>query len=119
MPNVPSFASRAERVIVTPTGASLYAAGSQVWNGQTGTFTMNPAIRARNSQNCSSCFAASCPGWPPRKASSRFLCTAAIRSGSANVCVVTCCPVGSRSVTGLVSTTPTTPTSVSRLPARV
>ena len=87
-----------------------------MWNGHNGTFTMNPATSAMNSQNCVVWSAASFSGLPRRIASScaavSQYCTFHIRSGSENVI----CPVcGS----GFVSTTPITPTSVSRLPARV
>ena len=73
MPNVPSFASRAESSIVTPTGPRCTPTGSHVWNGQTGTFTMNPAISATNSQNWVVCFAASSLGLAAQEAANAVI----------------------------------------------
>ena len=33
-------------------GASTWASGSQVWNGNIGTLMANPTKNARNTQNC-------------------------------------------------------------------
>ena len=61
-PNVPILASRAESMTVTPIGASVYAPGSQVWNGTSGILTANPTARARNRYVCG--VAARCRGLP-------------------------------------------------------
>ena len=46
-PYVPIFRRTAARMTDPAVGASVWASGSQVWNGNIGTFTANPRKNAR------------------------------------------------------------------------
>src|SRR6266568_1841761 len=48
----PVFDIAPASIAVTGAGASLYASGSQLWNGINGTLTAKAAASARNSQIC-------------------------------------------------------------------
>src|SRR3954470_22095104 len=49
-PYVPIFSSTPARMTDPAVGASTCASGSQVWNGNIGTFTAKPTKKATNSQ---------------------------------------------------------------------
>src|SRR2546421_1633729 len=51
-PYVPIFSSTPARITDPAVGASTCASGSQVWNGNSGTFTANASANARKNQNC-------------------------------------------------------------------
>src|ERR1700682_733890 len=53
-PYVPIFRSTAARITEPAVGASVWASGSQVWNGDIGTLMANPKKNAKNSQPWSS-----------------------------------------------------------------
>ena len=46
---MPSFSMMPARITEPPVGASTWASGSQVWNGNIGTFTANARKKAKNS----------------------------------------------------------------------
>ena len=50
MPYGPVFSRMAASTIEPFVGASVWASGSHVWSGHTGTLTANPMKKARNSQ---------------------------------------------------------------------
>src|SRR6266566_2347578 len=49
-PYVPIFSSTAARITEPAVGASTWASGSHVWNGNIGTLMANPTKNARNTQ---------------------------------------------------------------------
>ena len=49
---MPSFNSTAARITEPTVGASVWASGSQVWNGNMGTFTPNPRNMPPNTHTC-------------------------------------------------------------------
>ena len=51
-PYVPIFSSTAARMTEPAVGASVWASGSQVWNGNIGTLTANPRKKARKIHHC-------------------------------------------------------------------
>src|SRR6185436_16292049 len=51
-PYVPIFRSTAARITEPAVGASTWASGNQVWNGNIGTLMANPTKNARKIQNC-------------------------------------------------------------------
>src|ERR1700681_415028 len=51
-PYVPIFRSTAARITEPAVGASVCASGSQVWNGNIGTFTANPTKKAQKTHHC-------------------------------------------------------------------
>ena len=75
MPYGPVFSRIAARTTEPFVGASVWASGSQVWSGHTGTFTANPMKNATNSQrpavvDSSNCLSAvrsnvASPSWFP------------------------------------------------------
>src|SRR5437867_9575163 len=50
-PYVPIFNRTPARITDPAVGASVWASGSQVWNGHSGTLMQNANANARNSQN--------------------------------------------------------------------
>ena len=52
---MPSFSSTPARSIEPAVGASVWASGSQVWNGNTGVFTAKAMAKPRNSQRAVFC----------------------------------------------------------------
>src|SRR5690242_17934788 len=50
-PYVPIFSSTLARITDPAVGASVCASGSQVWNGNIGTFTANPTKNAQNTHH--------------------------------------------------------------------
>src|SRR5499433_3799322 len=53
-PYVPIFSSTAARMTEPAVGASVWASGSHVWNGNIGTLIANPKKKAKKSQICNS-----------------------------------------------------------------
>src|SRR5919109_2626878 len=53
-PYVPIFSSTPARITEPAVGASTWASGSHVWNGNIGTLIANPRKKARKTQNCRS-----------------------------------------------------------------
>src|SRR5437667_8509438 len=53
-PYVPIFSRIAARMTDPAVGASVWASGSQVWNGNIGTFTANPRKNAKKTHHCRS-----------------------------------------------------------------
>src|SRR5581483_9299306 len=51
-PYVPIFSRTAARMTEPAVGASVWASGNQVWNGNIGTLTANPRKNARNTHHC-------------------------------------------------------------------
>src|SRR5207248_1903726 len=51
-PYVPIFNSTLASITEPAVGASVCASGSQVWNGNIGTFTANPTKKAQNTHHC-------------------------------------------------------------------
>ncbi len=51
-PYVPIFRRTAARITEPAVGASVCASGSQVWNGNIGTFTAKPRKKARKIHHC-------------------------------------------------------------------
>src|ERR1051325_11307999 len=51
-PYVPIFSRTAARNTETAVGASVYASGSQVWNGNIGTLMAKPRKKARKIHHC-------------------------------------------------------------------
>src|SRR5213594_727088 len=51
-PYVPIFRRTAARITEPAVGASVCASGSQVWNGNIGTFIAKPRKKARNTDHC-------------------------------------------------------------------
>src|SRR5229473_4768026 len=50
-PYVPIFSSTLARITEPAVGASVCASGSQVWNGNIGTFTAKPTKNAQNTHH--------------------------------------------------------------------
>ena len=50
-PYVPIFSRTPARITEPAVGASTWASGNQVWNGNIGTLIANPTKNARNTQN--------------------------------------------------------------------
>ena len=53
-PYVPIFSSTLARTTEPAVGASVCASGSQVWNGNIGTFTAKPRKNAQKTHHCTS-----------------------------------------------------------------
>src|SRR5215471_8164090 len=51
-PYVPIFSRTLARTTDPAVGASVCASGSQVWNGNIGTFTAKPTKKAQNTHHC-------------------------------------------------------------------
>src|SRR5579862_9372126 len=51
-PYVPIFSSTLARITEPAVGASVCASGSQVWNGNIGTFTAKPTKNAQKTHHC-------------------------------------------------------------------
>ena len=51
-PYVPIFRRTAARMTEPAVGASVWASGNQVWNGNIGTLIENPRKKARNTHHC-------------------------------------------------------------------
>src|SRR5437868_14811701 len=51
-PYVPIFSRTLARITEPAVGASVCASGSQVWNGNIGTFTAKPTKKAQNTHHC-------------------------------------------------------------------
>src|SRR5271166_1259529 len=51
-PYVPIFSRTLARITEPAVGASVCASGSQVWNGNMGTFTAKPTKKAQNTHHC-------------------------------------------------------------------
>src|SRR6476646_2027175 len=51
-PYVPIFRRTLARITEPAVGASVCASGSQVWNGNMGTFTAKPTKKAQNTHHC-------------------------------------------------------------------
>src|SRR5712671_3797186 len=51
-PYVPIFSMTAARITEPAVGASVWASGSQVWNGNIGTLIANPRKNARKTHHC-------------------------------------------------------------------
>ena len=95
---MPILSSTPARSTEPPVGASTWASGSQVWKGTIGTFTANPAMRARKI----AISAAGGSGWARMES---------VRLSMSNVTVPVC--------EVFQSTIARSPRKVSRLPANV
>ena len=66
-PYVPIFRRTAARMTEPAVGASVWASGSQVWNGNIGTLIAKPRKKARNTHHCRLVSKPCCWNWTMSK----------------------------------------------------